>query len=290
MSEIVIPQNTNIVSAFGKRNANTDRIAKEEAELAEMLRGGDPVVIKETSEAEPESAEERSFKKRYGDLRRYSQEQQATLQKQVDSLLAQLQQSTAQQIKMPKTEDELTAWAEAYPDVAKIVETIAMKKAKEQSSALEDRFKALDEREKLTAREKAEAQLMKLHPDFDTIRDSDEFHDWVDEQPKWVQASLYENDTDSVAAARAIDLYKSDKGIRTSKKDTNYSDAAKSIGTRSAKSAPTGDDQSGSFTESQVAKMTIQQYEANQDAINKARQTGKFVYDISGNARQVLTT
>lgn len=285
MSEIVIPQNTNIVSAFGKRNANTDRIAKEEAELAEMLRGGDPVVIKEASEAEPESAEERSFKKRYGDLRRYSQEQQATLQKQVDSLLAQLQQSTAQQIKMPKTEDELTAWAEAYPDVAKIVETIAMKKAKEQSSALEDRFKALDEREKLTAREKAEAQLMKLHPDFDTIRDSDEFHDWVDEQPKWVQASLYENDTDSVAAARAIDLYKSDKGIRTSKKDTNYSDAAKSIGTRSAKSAPTGDDQSGSFTESQVAKMTIQQYEANQDAINKARQTGKFVYDISGNAR-----
>lgn len=290
MAEIVIPQNTNVVSAFGKRNANTDRIAKEEAELAEMLRGGDPVVIKEASEAEPESAEERSFKKRYGDLRRYSQEQQATLQKQVDALLVQLQQSTAQQIKMPKTEDELTAWAEAYPDVAKIVETIAMKKAKEQSSALEDRFKALDEREKLTAREKAEAQLMKLHPDFDTIRDSDEFHDWVNDQPKWVQSSLYDNDTDSVAAARAIDLYKSDKGIRSSKKDTNYSDAAKSIGTRSSKSVPTGDDQSGSFTESQVAKMTIHQYEANQEAINKARQTGKFVYDISGNARQVLTT
>lgn len=285
MSEIVIPQTNNMVSSFGKRNANTDRIAKEEAELAEMLRSGEPVLIKEASEDEPESAEERSFKKRYGDLRRYSQEQQATLQKQVDALQAQLQQSTAQQIKMPKTEDELTAWAEAYPDVAKIVETIAMKKAKEQSSALEDRFKALDEREKLTAREKAESQLMKLHPDFDTIRDSDEFHDWVDEQPKWVQASLYENDTDSVAAARAIDLYKSDKGIRSSKKDTNYSDAAKSIGTRSAKSAPTGDDQSGSFRESQVNKMTIQQYEDNQEAINKAIKTGKFVYDISGNAR-----
>ena len=285
MAEIVIPQANNMVSSFGKRNANTERIAKEEAELAEMLYTGEPVVIKEASEGEPESAEERSFKKRYGDLRRYSQEQQSTLQKQVDALQAQLHQSTAQQIKLPKTEEELAAWADAYPDVAKIVETIAMKKAKEQSSALEDRFKALDEREKLTAREKAETQLMKLHPDFDTIRDSDEFHDWVDEQPKWVQASLYENDTDSVAAARAIDLYKSDKGIRTGKKDTNYSDAAKSIGTRSAKSAPTGDDQSGAFSESQVAKMTIQQYEANMDAINKQRQTGKFIYDISGNAR-----
>lgn len=285
MAEIVIPQNTNVVSAFGKRNANTDRIAKEEAELAEMLRSGEPVIIKEASEAEPESAEERSFKKRYGDLRRYSQEQQATLQKQVDALQAQLQQSTSQQIKLPKTEDELAAWADAYPDVAKIVETIAMKKAKEQSSVLEDRFRALDEREKLTAREKAAAQLLKLHPDFETIQSDEAFHDWVDEQPKWIRDSLYENDTDHIAAARAVDLYKSDKGIRTSKKDANYSDAAKSIGTRSAKAAPTGDDQSGAFSESQVAKMTIQEYEANLDTINKQRQNKTFIYDLSGNAR-----
>ena len=285
MSEIVIPQTIPVVSAFGKRNANADRIAKEEEELKALLNNEESPAAKK-DEGEPENAEERSFKKRYGDLRRYSQEQQATLQKQVDALQAQLQQSTAQQIKFPKTEDELAAWADAYPDVAKIVETIAMKKAKEQSSVLEDRFKALDEREKNTAREKAEAQLMKLHPDFDTIRDSDEFHSWVEEQPKWVQASLYENDTDSVAAARAIDLYKSDKGIRGSaKRDTSYADAAKSIGTRSAKSAPAGAGQAGVFTESQVAKMTIQQYEANLDAINKQRQNNTFIYDISGSAR-----
>ena len=61
-----------------------------------------------------------------------------------------------------------------YPDVAAIVETIAMKKAQEQSSALEERIKAIDEMQMSATKEKAEAELMRLHPDFDTIRDSDE--------------------------------------------------------------------------------------------------------------------
>ena len=38
---------------------------------------------------------------------------------------------------MPKTEEEIETWAKEYPDVAGIVETIAIKKAKEQSDALE---------------------------------------------------------------------------------------------------------------------------------------------------------
>ena len=67
-------------------------------------------------------------------------------------------------------------------------------------------------------REKAEAELMRLHPDFDEIRDSDDFHEWADEQPKWVQEALYENDNDARSAARAIDLYKSDRNITTKKK------------------------------------------------------------------------
>jgi hypothetical protein len=31
--------------------------------------------------------------------------------------------------------------------------------------------------------------------------------------------------------------------------------------------------------------MTSQQYEANQEAIAKALKSGKFIYDLSGNAR-----
>jgi len=284
MSEVVLDkkEEVKVYSGFSKRNANQEKIEQEEAELKalqEENKDGE-----KAKEAEPESAEERSFKKRYGDLRRHSQQQQTQLQGQVDELKKQLEQSTSNQIKMPKSEEELAEWARQYPDVAKIVETIAIKKAKEQTEALDQRLKSLDEREASTAKDEAEAELLRLHPDFDQIRDDDEFHNWVDEQPKWVQQALYENDTDARAAARAIDLYKADKKIAT-KRSTSNRDAAQSINTRGGRSAPSGEDKDGVIYESQVAKMSTLDYEKYQEDIGKAIKSGKFVYDLSGNAR-----
>ena len=283
MTEAVVNQNqqAQAFSPFGKRNANKDRIEQEEAELKELAEDKSTPQDPEDSNL---SAEEKSFKKRYGDLRRHSQQQQTTLQKQIDELRSQLQSSTEKQIKLPKSEEELNEWAAQYPDVAKIVETIAIKKAKEQTQALDERFKQLDEREHQTAKDKAEAELTRLHPDFDSIRDDDAFHTWVDEQPKWVQDALYDNESDAKAAARAIDLYKADKGIKT-KKPAADKGAAESVNTRSSRSAPTGESTDGVFYESQVSKMSTFEYEKNQEAIAKALQSGKFVYDVSGNAR-----
>lgn len=286
MTEAVINQNqqAQAFSPFGKRNANKDRIEQEEAELKRLAEDKNNPPEGNDGDDSNLNAEEKSFKKRYGDLRRHSQQQQVALQKQIDELRSQLQSSTEKQIKLPKSEEELNEWAKTYPDVAKIVETIAIKKAKEQTQALDERFKQLDEREHQTAKEKAEAELMRLHPDFDSIRDDDDFHNWVEDQPKWVQDALYDNDSDARAAARAIDLYKADKNIKT-KKTTTDKGAAESVNTRGSRSAPTGESKDGVFYESQVNKMSTFEYEKNQEAIAKALQSGKFVYDISGNAR-----
>lgn len=290
MTEVVLEQKSQAtaLAPFGKRNANRERIEREEEELKQLTDKKDENSVASEENVDDDknlSAEEKSFKKRYGDLRRHSQQQQTTLQKQIDELRSQLTQSTEKQIKLPTSEDELAKWAETYPDVAKIVETIAIKKAKEQTASIEERFKALDEQEKLTAREKAELELMKIHPDFDTIRDTDDFHNWADEQPAWVQQALYENDTDARSAARAIDLYKIDRNIGKAKPEKKTSSAAESVNTRSSRSAPSSVDADGTFYESQVAKMSSLQYEKNMEAIQKAMQTGKFVYDLSGNAR-----
>ena len=287
MTEVVLEQKSQkaAIVPFGTRNANRERIETEEAELKRLMEGSDKKK-EETEEGDDSSlsAEEKSFKKRYGDLRRHSQQQQTNFQKQIDELKEQLTKSTEKQIKLPTSEADLAEWAKTYPDVAKIVETIAIKKAKEQSSAIEARLNQLDEREKLTAREKAELELNRLHPDFDKIRDTDEFHAWAEEQPSWIQQALYENDNDARSAARAIDLYKADKGIKV-KKSTADKGAAESVNTRSSRSAPTGESTDGVFYESQVSKMSTFEYEKNQEAIAKALQSGKFVYDISGSAR-----
>lgn len=271
-------------SAFiNKKYSNEDRLKKEEEELEQLMaeqKGEAP-----EQEAEPANAEEKSFKKRYGDLRRHMQQKEKEWTDKFDSIQKQLTEATKKEMKLPTSDEHLDAWMKKYPDVARIVETIAIKKAKEQASELEERVKAVDEMRETAAREKAEAELMKLHPDFDDIRDSDDFHEWANEQPKWVQDALYENDNDARAAARAIDLYKSDKNISSKKKRNTDKDAARSVNSRNSRSRPDTSDGSGAILESEVNRMSAQEYEKRSDEIMEAIRTGNFVYDLSGNAR-----
>jgi hypothetical protein len=164
------------------------------------------------------------------------------------------------------------------------VETIAIKKAKEMTGALEGRIKKVDEMEATTRAEKAEVELMRLHPDFNEIRDTDEFHDWVEQQPKWIQDALYDNDNDARAAARAIDLYKADQGLNKKKATDTSRDAAKNVNTRGGRNQPATTD-TDVIRESDVKRMSDREYEANEDKIMQAMRSGKFVYDVSGNAR-----
>ena len=52
----------------------------------------------------------------------------------------------------------------------------------------------------------AEQQLLKIHQDFAQIRQDTAFHDWVQLQPAVTQDARYKNNTDAMAAARAIEL------------------------------------------------------------------------------------
>lgn len=277
------PQAENKVAFATRKYSNDDKRKAEQEELEQLIAENKGEVSEEV-EAEPENAEEKTFKKRYGDLRKHSQETKQSLEKQVNELRKQLGKSTKQEIKLPKSDDDIDAWAAQYPDVAAIVETIAIKKAREQSQDLEERVKEIDAMRETATKEKAEVELLKLHPDFGEIRDSDDFHNWATEQPKWVQDALYENDDDARSAARAIDLYKIDNNIST-KKSSNNKDAARSVNSKQTRNAPETDKTGGSFKESQVAKMTPQEYERNSDVIMEAIRSGRFVYDVSGNAR-----
>ena len=273
--------------AFTNRKyTNEEKRKKEEEELEQLLdeqKGETKEATKEEDDANL-SAEEKTFKKRYGDLRRHMQNKENEFTDQVKALKGQLEDATKQEIKLPKSDEDIEAWAKKYPDVAAIVETIAIKKAKEQADHLETRVREIDEMQLNVHREKAEAQLLAFHPDFNEIKESDEFHQWADEQPKWIQDALYENETDAKSAARAIDLYKVDQGIGTKQKNTSK-DAAKSVTSRPSKATPDTDASSAMFKESDVNDMSAQEYEKNADAIMEAIRSNKFIYDMSGNAR-----
>ena len=283
MAEAMVKEVETKSAFINKKYTNEDRLKKEEEELEQLIAEQKGEAVE--PEAEPANAEEKSFKKRYGDLRRHMQDKEKEWTDRLNRLEGQLNAATKKEMQLPTSDDDLEAWMRKYPDVAGIVETIAIKKAKEQAAELEERVRAVDEMRETAAREKAEAELMRLHPDFDEIRESDTFHEWANEQPKWVQDALYENDNDARAAARAIDLYKADQNIQTKKKRNTDKDAARSVNSRNSRSRPQSSDGSGAILESDVNKMSAQEYERRSDEIMEAIRTGNFVYDLSGNAR-----
>ena len=289
MAEEMQPQTK---KAFvSKPYSQQERIKKDEEELEQLLKqqrgeAEEPESQEANAEdnEEPANAEEKTFKKRYSDLRRHQQKQSEEFKQQLAELRQQLDAATKKEMKLPKSDEDIEDWANKYPDVAAIIETIASKKAREQASSLEERMKMIDDMQSSAAKEKAEAELMRLHPDFDDIRDSDDFHEWADEQPKWVQDALYDNDNDARSAARAIDLYKADMGIGKEKPKSNK-DAAKSVSTKNSRSKPQENEATTYLKESQVQKMSAEEYEKNSDEIMEAIRSGKFIYDVSGSAR-----
>ena len=104
-----------------------------------------------------------------------------------------------------------------------------------------------------------------------------------EKQPKVVQDALYENSEDAKSVARVIDLYKSDKGI-TNKKDTSSDKAAASSVKTKGKTTIDPQDSSQYLRESEVAKMSIKEYEKRQEEILNAQRSGKFIYDVTKRA------
>jgi len=227
------------------------------------------------------SPEEKSFKKRYGDLRRHMQQKEKEWEDKFSNFEDRMRKES---IVPPKSDEDIENWAKEYPDVAGIVETIAAKKAQEMFKKAEDRLSQLDEIQYEAERKTAESKIRESHPDFDRLRESDEFHSWAEAQPKWVRDALYENMDDPDSVVRVIDLYKIDSGETPQAKKAKTKAAAKTIGKGSrTKVDPT---EAGSMIrESEVAKMSAREFESREEEITKAMRTGKFVYDLSGSAR-----
>ena len=106
------------------------------------------------------------------------------------------------------------------------------------------------------------------------------FHKWAEVQPKWVQDALYENTEDAKSVSRVIDLYKVDTGIVNNKSNNSDKAAASSVKTKGA-AKPEADEASKYIRESQVAAMSIKEYEKRQEEILDAQRNGRFIYDMS---------
>ena len=225
----------------------------------------------------PAKAEDRVFKKRYDDLKKHYDSTINKHKDEVRNLRTQLETSTKQFVP-PKSKDELEAWRKEYPDVYDMVETIAMNKATTRTAELEDKYKNLQLQQEQIAKEKAEVELLKLHPDFSEIRSQDSFHEWAANQDPTIQGWLYENTSNAKLAARAIDLYKMDTGqsklTKKEEKDVKK-EAAKAI-SKTRKSTESDIPKKKIWTTTEIASLKPHQFEKHEKEIDLARLEGRI--------------
>lgn len=263
-------------------------VSKLEAELAELEKewaGGQSPddeeeaeeEVQDTSppapapEPEPEDEEEKSWKKRHGDLRRHSQKLADDLKAAQDALKQAQKQQTSPGL---PTAEEAEQWAKANPKAAAIIRGLVADEVSTSKSELAEIKTQL-------ARSQQQADILKAHPDFKQVVhvDNAAFHDWAEAQPAFVQDRIYGSDNTAEDVIWAITQYKE----KTADKPNLKKEAAKAVSSKSNVDVKT--ETKGRFSESQVNKMSMQEYEKNADAIAEAMRSGAFVYDLSGAAR-----
>ena len=275
------------VEAFAKGELAKYQREQKEKEATAATEQKDTDASEETAEKSetkatpiaerPAKAEDRVFKKRYDDLKKHYDSTLNKHKDEVRSLRSQLESSTKQFVP-PKSKDELEAWRKEYPDVYDMVETIAMDKATTQTADLEDKYKNLQLQQEQIAKEKAEVELLKLHPDFTEIRSQDSFHEWAAKQDPTIQGWLYENTSNAKLAARAIDLFKMDNGesklTKREEKDVKK-EAARAI-SKTRKSTESDIPKKKVWTTSEISKLKPHEFEKHEKDIDLARLEGRI--------------
>lgn len=225
-------------------------------------------------EERPVNAEDKVFKKRYDDLKRHYDSALTKHKSEVLTLKKQLENSAT--FIPPKDEKALEEWRKEYPDVYDVIKTVAQKEADDKSKTLADKLSKLEVDQQSVAKQKAEVELLQLHPDFNKIRESQDFHDWASVQDSVIQGWLYDNFNNSQLASRAIDLYKMDRGLKKSDaKKENAKEASKSVtSTNRGSEKDVKGKKVWSLTE--IAKLKPTQYAKFEKDIDLARAEGRI--------------
>jgi hypothetical protein len=217
------------------------------------------------------------YKKRYDDLKKHYDSKLNQFKSREQELIEEATKNRPT-YKAPKSPEDLEKFKNEYPDVYDVVETVAHMQSESKAKVLEERLSKLQERENQLVRQSAEQRLQERHPDFEDIRNSDDFHGWAKEQHSSIQAWVYDNNDDADLASRALDLFKKDFGIDLPKAKSNSrqtrQSAADMVSTKTTSVEP---NQQKVWSEREIAAMSVAEFDKFEKEISDAMQNGSIV-------------
>jgi len=237
-------------------------------------KGADPVDETATQQKESESfatkKEEVDYKKRYDDLKRHYDIKVAEWKEGVKK---------AQAVPQPDIPAQFTSnmadFKDKYPDMYEAVEQISASNAEVKIAALKEEVESLKGNEKRLQKQKSYEELLRLQPDFDTLKADEKFLAWLEQQPESISNGIYNNNTDAKWASRVVDLYKADtgsKGTRLNKK----ADAASSVSSPTPREISSKGGNGKVWKASEIERMKPWEFEKYEKEIDKARSEGRL--------------
>ena len=265
---------TELLEPTPYQNKYKKELDKEDSETATVPTDTASEEAATPDEERPVNAEEKVFKKRYDDLKRHYDSTITKHKGEVSTLKKQLEDTD---IVPPKSAQELETWKLKYPDVYDIIKSVAITESKEQAKSVETKLETLEQAQSQLSKEKSELELLKLHPDFKEIRSTNDFHEWAKNQDQTIQSWLYDNTSNHILCARAIDLYKMDKGFSSSKKSNKdvRKEAAKVV-TTTRKDTGKNIGEKKIWSVSEISKLKPQQFVKLEKEIDLARAEGRI--------------
>jgi len=237
-------------------------------------KGADPVDETATQQKESESfatkKEEVDYKKRYDDLKRHYDIKVAEWKEGVKK---------AQAVPQPDIPAQFTSnmadFKDKYPDMYEAVEQISASNAEVKIAALKEEVESLKGNEKRLQKQKSYEELLRLQPDFDTLKADEKFLAWLEQQPESISNGIYNNNTDAKWASRVVDLYKADtgsKGTRLNKK----ADAASSVSSPTPREISSKGGNEKVWKASEIERLKPWEFEKYEKEIDKARSEGRL--------------
>lgn len=189
-------------------------------EPAKTDKDSEPSAGEQDTSDKGDNPQNHDWKKRYDSLRPELdrlREQVKTLQTEKESSA---ETSGESNTSLPETPEEVAKLKELDPERFEQLVSLIKYVSGQETSGVHQELEALKQKDRETQKQEAKKEILKAHPDFEQLRESDAFHDWAESKSKVIQDAIYKNALDYKSAIEALDLFKFETGNSVQKNES----------------------------------------------------------------------
>jgi hypothetical protein len=220
--------------------------------------------------------EEVDYKKRYDDLKRHYDVKNNEHKQELERRDAERTVEERMEKASLRSPEQLAEFRSEYSEVYDTVETLATQAANERVAEMEAKYAKLEEKSNEDVAAAAFNELLSYHPDFNEVSKSAEFHTWLGEQPEGISQGVTNNNTDARWAAKVISLYKTETGVKSTKRRSKDVSAAMEV-SAGGRPQPVDKNAARIWKRSEIQALKPREYDKMEKELDLARDEGRII-------------